>query len=750
MSDAAISLTGIGKMYRVFAKKHWQMLDALGLPIPAGTAQEFWALRDVNVEIPPGQRVGIIGKNGAGKSTLLKIIAGLLRPTTGKLAVSGRVHALLELGTGFHPDFTGRENVVSSLAYLGITGKPALALSDGIIEFSELEQFIDRPFKTYSSGMQARLTFSVATSVQPEVMIVDEILGAGDAYFAAKAVARMVELTSRGCTLLFVSHDISAVQMMCERAIWVDRGVVLRDGDTLTVGKAYMASIRRQEELRLLAKSLRLRPGHIAATGTVDPAEPTLLGRLVVEDGRHPGRRHAVKTLTLGHAGDTVERLRVGGPRDSDAAERCHLIVANGYTEWSKPARRRDSDVRFFENVDGRYFHAPFSIKVPLALGRVEAFTVGIEHAASEGETVRVEIHDEKQYQLVGELTPSPQGEWVSQEFPLPSSLLETWTARLADPSRPSQPAPPDESVLDTPETVHTPMDEVVPAAAAGPDPLQDGPEAVIAETTAVDLFETAAAHPPESTSLDATGTEPAARSETTEVVEARADGSGVVGDGACEEMAGDKAVSADAATAAAARHSDVAVPALAASANMVLEDGVVAHFVEGDRYGSGAARIATIQLKGGPEQDSRRSQDSHRSMEQRVFTSGEAMSVVITWEALEPIAQCTVVVAIYGMEGRCATQVLSPQRRVGAGKFATRALFAPLRLGPGEYAVSIGIFRDLDLSHRFGTDPLDVHDRRYIIRVVPEIGTNVDFGAFRHEVTWQMHEVAGEEVVGA
>ncbi|RYG35370.1 MAG: ABC transporter ATP-binding protein [Burkholderiales bacterium] len=428
-SENAIVLKGVGKSFRVLGDKRARMLDALGLGGANRNANEFWALRDIDLVIPRGQRVGFVGRNGAGKTTLLKLISGLLRPSTGSVSISGRVHALLELGTGFHPEFSGRQNVLSSLSYLGVTGSEAERLCEDIVDFAELDRFIDQPFRTYSAGMQARLTFSVATSVQPEIMIVDEILGAGDAYFSGKAVARMRELTSGGCTLLFVSHDMSSVQMMCERAIWIDRGGIREDGDTLTVGKLYAASIRRQEELRLRAQALSLH--NDVAMPDVDQGndpEPTVIARLVIEGDKVPERIHAISEIALRYRGEDIERVKVGGARDDDRNERIHIIQQDGYTNWSRPRTDKRARSRGFENRKGRYGHAPFAFKAPIGLADWNDFEIEIQHNADMREAVNVEVFARDAYRCVGKLSEGGAGR--TDRFSLPRELFEEWRIR--------------------------------------------------------------------------------------------------------------------------------------------------------------------------------------------------------------------------------------------------------------------------------------------------------------------------------
>lgn len=204
--------------------------------------EEFWALRNVSFEIKKGEVVGIIGHNGAGKSTLLKVISGILKPTDGEFEVHGNIVPMLELGSGFDHDLTGRENVFLNGAILGYTEEYLKAKYDEVVAFSELGKFIDVPIRNYSSGMLMRLAFSIATVVQPEILIVDEILAVGDATFQEKSKARMLELMSGGTTVLFVSHSLEQIREMCDRVIWLEHGNVKMIGPTKEICDAYQAS----------------------------------------------------------------------------------------------------------------------------------------------------------------------------------------------------------------------------------------------------------------------------------------------------------------------------------------------------------------------------------------------------------------------------------------------------------------------------------------------------------------------------
>ena len=241
-TDIAISVNNLSKMYRVYnrpADIFWEVFTSKPRYSP------FWALRDVNFTVNRGEILGIIGRNGSGKSTLLKILSGTLDKTEGEIEISGRISAILELGTGFSPDLTGRENIRLGCIYQGMATKIIPKKMDWIIEFSELKDFIDQPFKTYSSGMQARLTFATAVSVDPDIFIVDEALAAGDAYFVTKSLSRIREICNSGSTVVFVSHSMGTVTSLCNKVIWLKDGVVHRKGETQPIVREYEYEIHK-------------------------------------------------------------------------------------------------------------------------------------------------------------------------------------------------------------------------------------------------------------------------------------------------------------------------------------------------------------------------------------------------------------------------------------------------------------------------------------------------------------------------
>ncbi|MGJ5673563.1 MAG: ABC transporter ATP-binding protein [Nostochopsis sp.] len=243
--EIAISLKNISKCYKRYARP----VDKLKELLLRGQnhAQEFWALRDINLEIPKGETVGIIGQNGSGKSTLLQIVAGTLTPTTGDVWVNGRVSALLELGSGFNPEFTGRQNVFFNGQILGLSKEQIEARFDEIAAFAEIGDFIEHPVKTYSSGMVVRLAFAVIANTEPSILIVDEALSVGDARFQARCMKRIREMKDQGVTLLFVSHDSSSVKMLCKIAVLMNHGRVLEIGKPKEVVNHYIAILSSEK-----------------------------------------------------------------------------------------------------------------------------------------------------------------------------------------------------------------------------------------------------------------------------------------------------------------------------------------------------------------------------------------------------------------------------------------------------------------------------------------------------------------------
>ena len=276
-SDWVVRTQHLGKCYKLYTRPFDRLKELF--VSSRRYHQDFWALQDVNLHLEAGQSCGIIGRNGSGKSTLLKLISGVTRPSSGTVEAAGRVGALLELGTGFHPEYTGRENIYFSAAMLGLEGAETEALVPEIIAFAELDDFIDQPVKTYSSGMYMRLGFAVATSIRPDILITDEVLSVGDEAFQKKCIRRMEAFLDEGKTLLFCSHSMYHVQKLCQKALWLDHGRVRAWGGAAEVTLAfedYLRELEAREEQQAEAQPV------------ADAARPSRLRqvRLLDTDGR--------------------------------------------------------------------------------------------------------------------------------------------------------------------------------------------------------------------------------------------------------------------------------------------------------------------------------------------------------------------------------------------------------------------------------------------------------------------------------
>jgi lipopolysaccharide transport system ATP-binding protein len=317
MSSSAIAIQGVGKRYTIgVGRKPALLRDSLAELITApwrrlrhgaieSSGREFWALRDVTLDVAAGDVIGIVGPNGAGKSTLLKILSRITPPTEGSIDLNGRVSSLLEVGTGFHPELTGRENVFLNGAILGMTRQEIRSKFDAIVAFAELEQFIDTPVRHYSSGMFVRLAFSVAAHLDPEIMIVDEVLSVGDLHFRNRCLGRMQGLRDEGRTVLFVSHDLTSVRQLCTRAAMLQGGRLVDQGTPDDVTRRYEALYRDASAATLGSASrihapagfhldrVELRNAAGVVTGTFDAGD--IMELHLWSSGRAPGQSYAVE-----------------------------------------------------------------------------------------------------------------------------------------------------------------------------------------------------------------------------------------------------------------------------------------------------------------------------------------------------------------------------------------------------------------------------------------------------------------------
>ncbi len=299
-----LAVEGLGKAYRSYRSEGRRVLAMLGLPI--APVDEHWALRGIGFAVHPGEAVAIVGQNGAGKSTLLKLITGTLRPTEGRIAVAGRISAILELGMGFNAEFTGRRNAAHSAALMGMSPAQIEAAMPGIEAFAEVGEFFDQPVRTYSSGMLVRVAFAVATALRPEVLIIDEALSVGDTYFQHKSFERIRQFRREGSTLLIVSHDSSAVQTLCSRALLLERGRLLLDGDPQQVMDYYNALIAEREN-----SSLETRQHQSGAVQTISGTGAARVETIGLYDER----------------GVQVEHVGVGAPVELRIEVRVHAPI---------------------------------------------------------------------------------------------------------------------------------------------------------------------------------------------------------------------------------------------------------------------------------------------------------------------------------------------------------------------------------------------------------------------------------------
>jgi lipopolysaccharide transport system ATP-binding protein len=337
MSDLALSVTGVGKRYLVFDRQ-WARLRHALLPSAAHGVREVHALRDVNLEVTRGQSVGIIGRNGSGKTTLLEIIAGTLTPTTGSVSVNGRLTALLELGSGFNPEYSGRENVFLSAMLLGLSRAEVERRYADIVAFADIGDVLSQPVRTYSTGMLVRLAFAVQVALEPDILIVDEALSVGDFFFQQKCFGRLREMRERGLTLLFVSHDMGTVRDLCQTALYLRGGEAVFYGDSKSAVRAYLSQGHGAPGPPSTAGAGP--PSAYSGQSGTDLAEAKRTAMWSVGDEQEANRRLlAVQVLgvdgqpcTRVRMGDTV-RLRVWYRTPPDESGHLSVAIKNRYDQ---------------------------------------------------------------------------------------------------------------------------------------------------------------------------------------------------------------------------------------------------------------------------------------------------------------------------------------------------------------------------------------------------------------------------------
>ena len=303
--SSVIEFQHVWKQYQV-GTLHHRLSDAIPNFLRRTMRQDgkFWALQDVSFGVQRSETLGIVGRNGAGKSTILKLLSGIMKPTTGTIDVKGRLAALIEVGAGFHPDLTGRENIFLNGAILGLRRHEIRALFDRIVSFAEVERFIDTPVKRYSSGMYVRLGFAIAVHVNPEVLLIDEVLSVGDLAFQQKCVERIHEMKQAGTTIVFISHNLNAVQRICDRAVLLDAGRIVGEGQVADVIAAYRERVVTKERQRF----------------------ETALARQAEQGGAKRGVR--IETVQVcNRDGQAAERFETGEPMRVEVAYACNRRV---------------------------------------------------------------------------------------------------------------------------------------------------------------------------------------------------------------------------------------------------------------------------------------------------------------------------------------------------------------------------------------------------------------------------------------
>jgi ABC-type polysaccharide/polyol phosphate transport system ATPase subunit len=387
MSDIAIRASRLAKSYKLYDAPRFRLLDILGFNRAANAGVRLHhALAEISFEIRRGEKVAIIGRNGAGKSTLLKLVTKVITPTSGTLEVNGETRALLSLGTGFHPEFTGRENANAYLASLGFTGAELKRLVEEAIAFAELEDYADQPIKTYSTGMGMRLMFAAATMMKPDLLVIDEVLGVGDAYFQQKSFQHISAIcAARQTTLLLVTHDIYNAAQLCDRMIWIDRGRMLIDADPATVIRAYQDSIREQEERRLRAKALGRQHGEAAGTTRI------LLDVQSQSNQAPPAPLH-ISRVSLLVRGVQIASAPLGEHAfDGDDTAR---LVADG-SNWGEAEQFEGRLARALKDHGSPFHKVSAAFDVPLREGDSDSLSARLEYWCRDDFPFHVKLHSE-------------------------------------------------------------------------------------------------------------------------------------------------------------------------------------------------------------------------------------------------------------------------------------------------------------------------------------------------------------------
>ncbi len=628
----SIEINSIGKMYKLFDKTSDRVADVFNLNKikfwdKTLKYKEFWALRDINLSVNKGERLGIIGRNGAGKSTLLKIITGNVQPTEGKIKVNGNIQALMQLGTGFHPEFTGIENIRTSLAYNGIGKSKIKSLEEEIIDFSELEDYINQPVKYYSAGMYSRLAFAVSTALEPDILIIDEVLGAGDAAFTTKCSERMKKLTQdTGATVLFVSHSMDSVLEICDRAILIERGRIVETGSALEVSKIYNKKIREEEELRLRAKEYKLSKKDLKNIITSDEVNNTLLFRFCC-DKNHPIKKHKIYSCAITNDTKELATLDVGAPMDNDDTNINRIIDGNRFMDWDKSSKDNNGFYRYYCNKNGSNCHAPFQLSISKHYN-LSDLRIKISAVIDDKESVYLEQWCHDKYLRLGELNSNEFEQCFKLHYENENTIVL------------------EENFIEINENEDIQAQEIQ-----------------IIEKTLLEDDE----------------------NNNTSYIE-----------------------------------------------NNLKQD--YNDFINSNSiYGNQQMIIESVDVV-----------DLYNESK-RVFAMGETMKFTINISPKEKIDNFTLVVNILTNTGKCAAQVFCKSEDLNLNDidkdFIVNANFSPLRLGEGEYMVSVGIFKYCDLNDEAENEAYCIVDRAVFINVKQKETIKKCMGNFAHECKWEYGE---------
>lgn len=392
-SDIAIKIDGLSKSYHIFDKPRDRLLQMLFGKYKQ-YYKEFWALNTLSLEIRKGETIGLIGRNGSGKSTLLQLICGTLNATTGTITTNGRVAALLELGSGFNPEFTGRENVYLNAAMLGLTEAEITERFDEIAAFADIGDFIEQPVKTYSSGMYVRLAFAVVAHVNADILVIDEALAVGDAVFTQKCMRFLRRFQENG-TILFVSHDIGAVTSLCQRAYWLDKGVLRMSGTPKDISAAYMADIYEAQQGASATPPRKQANTETSPAQIVEPA-PAVFRDMRLDFVQHTQFRNDIQLFTFeenakafGKGGASIENVQLRDTEDRPlqwvvGGERVKLHVScRAHQDIHSPIvgffiKDRLGQVLFGDNTYLSHMDSPLSVPANQAFSATFAFPMPI------------------------------------------------------------------------------------------------------------------------------------------------------------------------------------------------------------------------------------------------------------------------------------------------------------------------------------------------------------------------------------